>query len=261
MQTPFGGFDHDSLQYHVFCGPIVGAARLFRTASLEHASLWLWRDGRLEEIAASRGPFETGGGVGLSLGADGLAFREDPDGIRIEAGDGALRIRLAPRRELRWSDTISEVVHQPDLDVTLLIDGAEHRGIGYCKRYSWTPAPRHWGYRFVQGYAGAPPTAFWTAEATFGLGKYDYFKALGPDGALREAAPAESCHRQDAAHARLGGEPVALELEELAVWEAPLVSGAMDSLLRQRVCRLTARIGGVAHDGFAINETCYGTLG
>lgn len=261
MQGPFGGYDHDSLQYHVFCDGLVGAARLFRSGSLEHASLWLCRDGLLEEIARGDGPLEAGPGPGLDTRAGGLAFTEDDAGITVAAPEHGVRMRLVPRQELRWSDTISDVIHQPDLDVTLTLDGAEHRGIGYCKRYSWTPAPRHWGYRFVQGFAGPPRTGVWTAEATFGTGKYDYFKLLDPTSTVREAGPAGSCHRQDAVHARVDGVPVALALEELAVWEAPLVSDRMDSLLRQRVCRLRMETGGRTLLGHAINETCYGTLG
>ena len=262
-QEAFGGYAHDSLQYHFFCGPLVGAARLFRTPTLEHASLWIHDGAGLTEFAHSTGPLVQGAGDGLSTAAGGLSFAEDADGVAIRAEAAGVAIRLAVGRELRWDDTISTVVHQPDLACELSFRGQRLTGTGYCKRYCWTPAPRHWGYRFVQGHAGTGADAFmvWTAEATFGTAKYDYCKMLTADGTLHEADPAESCHRQDAVHARIGSAPLPLALEELAVWEAHLVSPAMDSLLRQRVCRLTATLDGRVQTGLAINETCYGTLG
>ena len=129
------------------------------------------------------------------------------------------------------------------MTVKLELDGRCHTGVGYCKRYSWTPAPRHWGYRFVQGFvyadADAGATSVWTAEATFGNAKYDYFHLLPPHGETRAALDGGSCHRQNAVYANTADGAVTLALEELAVWECPLQSAAMDSLLRQRVCRLT----------------------
>ncbi len=261
-QSPFGGFDHDSLQYHFFCGDIVGACRLFRTNTLDHASVWVFKNGDLRQIATSdrilaRDP------KGLDADAGAVSFREADGRILVEAVDGASRFRvdLRPRREIAWGDTIDRVVHQPDIAVALELDDARFDGVGYCKRYSWTPAPRHWGYRFVQGFADGGETSIWTAEATFGLNKYDYFRILTADGSLIDAVAESSRHRQNAVFAETERGPFELTLEELAAWDAPLRSERMDSLLRQRVCRFEARHAGRALSGFAINETCYGTLG
>lgn len=80
---------------------------------------------------------------------------------------------MTPRREFRWSDTISIVIHQPDMQVEMVLDGETHHGAGYCKRYGWTPSPAHWGYRFIQGFLDDAEISIWTAEATFGTEKYD----------------------------------------------------------------------------------------
>ena len=107
-----------------------------------------------------------------------------------------------------WSDTISTVVHQPHIECEIQIGGETHTGLGYCKRYAWTPAPRYWGYRFIQGFADAGALKLWTAEATFGEAKYDYFYLFLPDGSLVQADEGISCHRENAAFAKVAGQVV-----------------------------------------------------
>lgn len=258
VQASFGGWDHDSLQFHFFCDGHVGAARLFRTPTLTHASLWLHDGTALETLHSSSNPLKSKSDH-LDVSDGDLAFRESNGIVRI-SHRGKDIIELEPQTTLRWNDTISTVVHQVRMHGRLLIDGQWKEGIGYCKRYSWTPAPHHWGYRFIQGFTDSGDS-LWTAEATFGYQKYDYFKLMNSAHEVTEADPNTSTHRQDSAHARINGIPVSAELEERAAWETPLVSSAMDSLLRQRVCRLTLHYGDRSAAGWAINETCYGTLG
>lgn len=258
-QAPFGRHDHDSLQYHFRCGDLIGAARLFRTPTLDHASAWVWTGSELIRLHDGDGPLRQAPGERLAAGDGGLRMEETGAGVTVAVG-GRLTLSLTPRTEYRWGDTISTVIHQPDMACRAAFDGRPMEGIGYCKRYAWTPAPHHWGYRFVQGWTD-DGAALWTAEATFGTAKYDYFRLLEPDGRLHEGGPEASLHRQDRVRCDLPGGPALVSLSELAVWEAPLVSAGMDSLLRQRVCRLTVEQGPTRRAGLAINETCYGTLG
>ncbi len=259
-QAPYGLTDHDSYQVHAFCPGLVAAARVFKTNTFHHVSAWIWRDGgALSEVLNDERPLVQGSVGHLDLTGDG---------VRITAPDGecmletpSLRFQYTPRTELRWPDTISDVIHQPDMEMTVHVDGESHAGIGYVKRYTWTPHPHYWGYRFIQGYADDNRINLWTAEATFGEAQYDYMKILRPDGSLAEAGPWQSCHRDNGARGVIDGQEVQVSIEELGRWEAPLRSDGMDSLMRQRACRLTVDIDGTRHQGMAINENCFGTLG
>lgn len=264
-QQSFGGYDHDSLQYHFFCGEIVGGCRLFHTNSMQHASLWIFDGENYRALQSTNGSYDENATDRLAVRMDGLTFAAQGEDITIEFKDGGkgetVTVRLKPVREITWSDTISTVVHQPVMDVELLLDGKTIRGVGYCKRYTWTPAPQHWGYRFIQGFVDEGQTSIWTAEATFGLGKYDYFKIMRPDGEVLTTPDDVSCHRKNSAFGLTSEGPVWITIEPLSTWDVLLDSGAMSSRMQQRACRMIVRSDTWEKQGFAINETCYGTLG
>lgn len=263
-QSCFGGFDHDSLQYHFFCGEIIGACRLFHANSLRHASLWIFDGKTYRELQSNNGGYQENASDRLMVRMDGLTFASEGEDIVIAFDDGGANpvvIRMQPRREITWGDTISSVIHQPDMGVELTLDGKNTKGIGYCKRYAWTPAPRHWGYRFIQGFVDDGQTSVWTAEATFGLGKYDYFKIMNQHGEILTTPDDVSCHRLNGAYGLTSEGPVWITIDPLATWDALLESGGMSSRMRQRACRMTVRAEAWEKQGFAINETCYGTLG
>ena len=50
------------------------------------------------------------------------------------------------------------------------------------------------------------------------------------------------------------------DLEELGTWDTLLRSSRMDSQMRQRFCRMKVTHDGSSEMGYAINETCFGTL-
>ncbi len=256
---PFGGNDHDSLQYHLFCGDVVCGARIFRTRTLDHSSAWIYDGRELREVFNSSERLTARDARGETMEGEGVSFA--PGRLAFSVGGGELVVRFEVRTELSWPDRISTVIHQPDLACEIAFEGQSLSGIGYCKRYTWTPIPHHWGYRFVQGFTSDHGTKLWTAEATFGESKYDYFNIIRPDGTRQIAGEQDSGHRQNAAFARIAGERITARLTKLGRWEAPLVSTGMDSLLRQRVCRLTLESAAGCESGLAINETCYGTLG
>lgn len=258
-QDPFGVEDHDSLQYHFRCGALLGAVRLFRTPTLASASLWVWKEGALLELHNSRSRIHQTSEHNLAVSDGSLRLSQDGEVVRITLGERLL-IELEPKRTLRWSDTISTVIHQPDIACRLVFDGESHGGVGYCKRYSWTPAPHYWGYHFVQGWSD-DGIALWTADATFGTKRYSYFCLLEPDGRLLTGDPERIRHWQDVVLCDLPEGEVRVCLRELAVWETPLISNRMDSLLRQRLCAFNVEKGGCERQGLAIHETCFGTLG
>lgn len=265
QQIAFGGFDHDSLQYHFFCGETVGGCRLFHTGSLQHASLWIFDGKAYRELHSSNGGYDESAPDRLMVRQDGLSFASKGEEVEIAfdsgGADTAATIRMKPIREFAWSDTISTVIHQPLMEVELTLDGRSTQGVGYCKRYTWTPAPQHWGYRFIQGFVDDGQISIWTAEATFGLGKYDYFRIMMPDGDILTTPDDVSCHRKNSAYGLTSEGPVQIALEPLSTWDVLLSSETMNSRMQQRACRMTVRSYAWEKHGFAINETCYGTLG
>ena len=254
-------FEHDSLQYHFFAPNFICAARVFHTDSLTHTSAWVYDGKEVREIFLSDARLESRANDHVDVVADGISIFANNKGGKIElAGSSNLKVQFDIKEATAWSDTISDVIHQPHLQATINLDGREIDALGYYKRYSWTPTPNYWGYRFIQGFSNDRRLKLWTAEATFGEEKYDYFNALLDDSRIRKADKFDSCHRQNGAVGILDGKKVQVEIEELGVWRAKLKSDVMDSAMRQRACKLTVHFGDEKLEGLAINETCYGTL-
>ena len=80
------------------------------------------------------------------------------------------------------------VIHRPAMSGTIAQwRGDEQRGYGYSKRYAAIYA-RYNAWRFIHGVAtpagdatfgtSSPPSIVWTADATFGDDKYNYYKLL-----------------------------------------------------------------------------------
>jgi len=172
------------------------------------------------------------------------------------------------------------VIHRPCIDASTSWHGEQVRGFGYSKRYHGI-YPRQNCWRFIHGVAvaagevgaatrpgdDAPPTILWTADATFGDAKYNYFKLIRPEshssGHLVESAQADTYQQQDAAYGVLDGEKACASLEEVAKWHTIIggAPGQMESKLENRLCRLTVTVGGrPVQTGLAYNERCVGTL-
>lgn len=263
--VPLGQHDHDSLQFHFFCSDLVGAARVFLSPSLNHTSIWIYDRGEIRELYSGVG--SVGHSDADRILVDGpLSISVAGNDVEIlcydcESDQKTIRIRLFVEWEIKWGDTISYVIHQPFIGCRIEYNGKTYYGHAYCKQYFWSPAPRHWGYRFVQGFSTEGVDHLWTAEATFGPNKYDYFKIIRNKSELLSADEGSSSHRQNSVNALLYGESTYVELNEKAAWEVNLRSERMDTLLRQRVCEMSVRVGDDVFNGMAINETCYGTLG
>jgi len=171
------------------------------------------------------------------------------------------------------------VLHRPDLACRVAWGGASLAGVGYSKRY-YGDYPRYWGYRFIHG-VGATAAAddaamlalspqdparavLWNADATFGEGKYNYFKLLRGGAPLVESTPEATYQIADCGYATIDGGQYSAQLSEVARWSAIITDDArsMESRMENRLCRLTVRCAdGVVYEGLAYNERCFGTLG
>ena len=264
IQYKFGEGWHDSLQYHVLCEERLFAVRVFWTESLWHYSAWIY-DGGVRKLLNSSEPLKQSDEEYADL--TGSAFRlsvPDSEGIaqvNPASGEDALEIRFTPRRTFPWTSPLGPAIHQPDLDCRVLYRGETYHGLGFCKRYHFEGRIGHWGYRFVHGGIDGSTWAVWSADANFGYHRYGYFKFVDADGREHIAEPKDSTHRENAIYGTVDGIEYEVELEELGMWDTPLVSSEMNSQLRQRFCQMTIKHEGKAETGHAINETCFGTMG
>ncbi len=263
-QPVYPAGSHDSIQYHFFCEDKLFAMRIFRTDSLEHHSAWIF-DGTARTVLASVAPIRQAPGDHLDVAADTMRLEAGDAGGRIgvrgPVAEDAFEVEFAVGRTLRWSDTLEEVIHQPNLDCVVTYRGRRLQGTGYSKRYAWGQPPRYWGYRFLQGFLGDRKTSIWTADALFGTNKYDYFKVLAADGSLFEVPNDSTAHKQNTMFGYTGGIRHEARFEELGAWNQILKSDRMDSHLQQRYGIVRYFDGTTTREGVAITEYCFGTLG
>ena len=260
FQIPFGSGWHDSLQYHAFCEDKVFAARVFWTRSLWHHSAWVY-DGDVAELVNSAEPLNQSTAPYADLSGPDFVLSAPDEAVSIRAGD-ELSMTLRPRHTMYGPSAIGPGLHHPDMEAEVSYRGRSLRGLAYCKRYDFRGDPvGYWGYRFVQGTVDDHSWSLWTAQATFGFHNHSYFRVIDADGVVHEADMPDSCHRDNHAYGVVDGERFDVELEELGVWDTVLRSSAMDSLMRQRFCRMTVHRGAGSETGYAINEFCSGTLG
>ena len=265
IQPRFGNGWHDILQYHVFCEDRYYAARVFWTETLWHHSAWVY-DGGARELWNSDLPLEQSDTEYVDLKGSNFTMCV-PDGVgtvKVEPGDtnDALEIRVRARNSFQWYFPFGgpPTIHQPNLECEVHYQGQVHRGLGYSKRYHFEERVAHWGYRFVHATVDDHSWALWSADATFAHKKYAYFKVVGGNGDLHEANLKDSSHRDDAIYGVIDGAGYEVELEEVGAWETLLRSPSMDSQMRQRFCRATINHHGRSEAGYAVNETCFGTL-
>jgi hypothetical protein len=255
---------HDSIQYHFFCGDKFFSMRAFYTKNFTHHSAWVY-DGEARELINTSEPLKLLDRQRLSLqGSRFLMQAGDHDGkITVLAAGGrntpVLEARFTNPNTFVWSCFTSPAIHQTHLQGEITYDGQTYKGIGYCKRYWWDENIEFWGYRFVQGITD-PGYMIWTADATFGNLKYAYFRASQPNGMMAVAEEKDSSHRNDSAFGIIDGVPYEIRLSELGVWETVLRSNSMESKMRQRFCKMTVSHEGCTDTGYALNETCFGTI-
>ena len=99
-----------------------------------------------------------------------------------------------------------------------------------------------------------------THDAFFGLNSYDYFKVAYADGTILTADNQHTHHRDNIAYGSIDGRPFEAEVEPIGEWQTTLLGENMDTVLRQRYCKLTVRNDGDEHEGYALHETGGGTM-
>jgi len=303
MQPQFPSGDHDSLQYHFFAGPIFVATRVFRSKSLLHSSVWMHdsRNGKTVELLNhnmpdSEAPVSTKTSTGWTLvmadkqltysenkGSGSMALT-DPSSA---TGQPILDVSFSsnPSSVFVWGvpGQSDGVIHRVRLLGHVTYCGERFDTVGYSKRY-FGPYPWSWGYRFMCGVinnkvsplpiasavheSNQTDITVWTADATFGDDKYNYFNLVrfssvdGQEVVVRVTANTEDTYQQaNKAFSVVDGVKHELQAETIGEWwETTLETSQMKSRMRQRLCEMTLRIGGVTYTGKCLNEVCFGTL-
>ena len=261
---------HDSLQYH-FVVPskqLCFAARVFYTPSMYHHSVWArTADRGAWEVVGSDIPMD-GNKDKLILSSSGLRIQEENGAGQIvvngKSANESFTISFEEQSVFAWlpAGQSESVIHRPNLKARIRYRGETFDAWGYSKRY-FGDYPSHWGYRFIHGIAksGNREAIVWTADATFGLSKYNYFHVLMDGRHLHSKA--ENTYQQfSKAYGILGCENASAALEELpeSEWIREIKNSKMSSCMRQRFCKLNLVVGIEKFTGFAVNETCFGTL-
>lgn len=251
-----------SEQYHFFLedGSLL-ALRHFRTDTLEHYSAW-WSDkeGNSQELLNTS------------------EHRSSAPHISIKKNDGTgticlpeanIEIQFKVGAEFTWAVPGEEnhraVIHQPKLLCTVSIGDRTQKAIGYCKIYQGN-YPKFWGYHFV--YAFFPDYGIiWSADATFGQEKYNYFKLLKTSHTENQILleGEDSYHRKTCAHARIENKTHNLKFDRFAfgTWSSILrnQTSTMESNLRLEYKPAILEIEDEqVREGICLKESCFGTI-
>jgi len=266
---------HDSLQYHFFFPGYFVAGRIFHTRTLQQHSAWMYNmtTGEMKEMFVPS--YET---MSQKIGTSHIDL-ESSD-MRIVDGPGrgsfvckaaGVTVNFEQQLDFTWlpAGQNNAVIHRPDMQCSLEIDGQILQGTGYSKRY-YGPYPRHWGYRFIHGItvdegtaSGGKPACFWTADACFGDDKYNYYKLVLPSGELVTTDFDKTYQQDNEAYAMVNGVMHTVKLRPLCTWET-IIGGSdyqMESKMQNRFCEAQLIVGGNARRAIAFNERCYGTVG
>ena len=263
-QLQLGGSCHEGIQYNFFSGDKLFAVRIIETRSLRHQSAFVYDNG-IVELLNEDAHMERIGSDHLDIKTPRFRMTSDDDQGSITVlseGSGAeLEIAFTTPISSGWAAPDQGAgLHQPLIQGEIAYGGQTYKGIGYCKRYRQDEDVGYLRWRFINGETGGRASMLWTADATFGHSKYDYFKIAYPDGTIAAADGTHTHHRDDMAFGTIDGEPYEIHMEELGEWSTRLLTDNMDTNLRNRFCRMTVRHGGSEEKGYAFNETGIGTI-
>ena len=260
----FGICNHESIQYNFFAEDFFFSVRVIETRSLKHQSVWVY-DGGIVELLNEAEPMERIGDKHLEIKTPRFHLASDDAQGSISVGSGSSK----PELEIKFTTPVASSwgspgtgagLHQPLIQGDIAYGGKTYKGVGYCKRYWFEEDLGYMAWRFIAGELGGGRAMLWTADATFGHSKYDYFKIATPDGTIVAADNTHTHHRDNAAFGTIDGTPYEARIEEIAEWSTRLRNEDMDLKLRKRFCRLTLRHDGTEKSGYALNETGYGSI-
>jgi cyclopropane fatty-acyl-phospholipid synthase-like methyltransferase len=282
---PFPQPAHDHLQFHFFAGDKFVQARVFKTETLCRAWAWCYVDGVKRVLFETDVPAtstereakrprttlngdSSDGSISLKSGDLTMRVVDGSKGsIVITRDDGTEVLSVATETvtDKRWQvpGQPDMVIHRPDLSAKVKLDGQQFDAVGYSKRY-FGDYPEHWGYRFIHGtFPGMGHKFLWTADATFGDSKYNYFKLVdGPD--FYESPKETVYHQQQCAWGSTPFGQAHVKLEPIVEKETLLKSGAMNSRMREIYGKLTVTVKSNGLEevwtGVGMNEINFGTL-
>jgi hypothetical protein len=271
-QIPWNAGWHDHLQYHFFFDGLFVQARMFRTPSLDEASLWIFdhTEGRVKELL-NAATLRQQGSNELDVSGDGLHIVDGEGGGSLNFSPADMNISFKNRLVFSWLPAGQEaskdaVIHRPNLDLTITYNGQTLHGHGYSKRYYGKYGP-HWGYRFIQSSWLGNDKFLWTADATFRLGdgeaKYNYFKLLdGSSGSLVQADSKDTYQQDNTGYALIGNTRYEATVTPLGEWMHDYKAGDTNSRMQLRYCKLRVSQGDDVEplEGYALNERCFGVL-
>ncbi len=251
-----------SEQYHFFLedGSLL-ALRYFKTGTIEHYSAW-WSDTK---------------GYSLEL-INTSEHQRSNQHISIKNNDGTgticlpeanIEIQFQVAAEFTWAVPAEKnhraVIHQPKLLGTVNTGDRTQKAIGYCKIYQGD-YPKFWGYHFVHAFF-PDYGIIWSAEATFGEEKYNYFKLLNTSQTEKEILlnGEDSYHRKTSTHGRIQDKIYHLKFDNnaFATWSSILRNqpSTMESKLcleyRSAILEIDDQKVG---EGICLKEFCFGTI-
>ena len=251
-----------SEQYHFFLedGSLI-ALRYFQTETLEHYSAW-WSDTQ----GNSRELINTSEQKGSSTH---ISFQKDNKTGTICLPEANLEIKFAVATQFTWEVPAEEnqraVIHQPQLLCTVNTNNVTQKAIGYCKIYQGN-YPKFWGYHFVHAFF-PDYGIIWSADATFGQEKYNYFKFLNTSQTEQQILlnGENSYHRQTSAHGCINNQIYHLNfnLNSFATWSSILrhKTSTMESNLRLEYRPAILEIDDKqVSQGICLKESCFGTI-
>ncbi|MEM9540686.1 MAG: methyltransferase domain-containing protein [Cyanobacteria bacterium P01_E01_bin.42] len=251
-----------SEQYHFFLedGSLL-ALRYFQTGTLEHYSAW-WsdRNGTSHEILNT---------CESKKSREHISIEKNEGAGKIYLPEANIEIQFQVAAQFAWSVPGEEngrgVIHQPQLLGTVSMGDRQQKATGYCKIYEGD-YPKFWGYHFVHAFF-PDYGIIWSADATFGEDKYNYFKLLDTrQGDAKTALQGEdSYHRQTSACTRINNQSYRLQFDKnaLATWSSILRNrtSTMESNLRLQYKPAVLEIEGqVVAEGLCLKESCFGTI-
>ncbi|NEQ87122.1 MAG: cyclopropane fatty acid synthase, partial [Moorea sp. SIO2I5] len=251
-----------SEQYHFFLedGSLL-ALRYFKTGTIDHYSAW-WSDTKgysLELINTSE----------HRRSNQHISIQKNDQTGTICLPEANLEIQFQVAAEFTWAVPAEKnhraVIHQPKLLCTVYTGDRTQKAIGYCKIYQGD-YPKFWGYHFVHAFF--PDYGIvWSAEATFGQEKYNYFKLLNTSQTEKEILlnGEDSYHRQTSAHARIQDKihHFKFDTKTFATWSSILrnQTSTMESKLcleyRPAILEIDNQEVG---EGICLKESCFGTI-
>ena len=255
---------NETCQYNFFCDDKFFCVRQMELRDFVHQSAWVYDHG-VHEILNNADPIECIGDDHLNTRTPRFLLESDDEKGSVAALDKSGNAVL----EMRWTIPISSSwripgdgagLHQPLLQGEVSYGGKTYAGPGYCKRAFHERDVESYSWRFIEGVYDDGKAMVWTADAFFGFNSYDYFKVALADGTILVADNEHTHHRDNIGYGSIDGHAYEAQVQSIGQWDTRLLGIRLDALLSQRLCKLTVRVNGKEHQGYALHEVGGGMM-